>query len=447
MALWTLMIVIVWREVGFGIVLFLARLLSLPEEQLEAARIDGAGWWSRLRYVILPELRGTIEFYCVIAAITMLAWVFGYVWTLTKGGPGDATTVLELYIYNQGLRNSLPGHGFGRRGAADGRDDDLRRAPLLRPPPAARGGGRVDGRRRAARPDRVGARASRRAGGRPSPAASSASSCSSAPRSSRSTRCGSWSRQRSSRTTSTSRTRTGSRGRSTLANFSDALRGGEFFRWLANSAILSFGSVLIATAFGALAAFAIARMRFRGRDAFLSINVALLIVPPVVMLIPLFTLYTQFSMVSTYWGVIILYAGLTLPFSVYLLSNFFRAIPRELFESAAMDGASHFTILRRILLPLSAPALVTLVVVNALWVWNELLIALVFLPDEEQADADGRRDGLPGALHPRRPADHGGHVPGLDTDVPPLPVRPAALHPRAHCRRRQGLVMTAVCLV
>ena len=168
------------------------------------------------------------------------------------------------------------------------------------------------------------------------------------------------------------------------ANFSDALRGGEFFRWLANSAILSFGSVLIATAFGALAAFAIARMRFRGRDAFLSINVALLIVPPVVMLIPLFTLYTQFSMVSTYWGVIILYAGLTLPFSVYLLSNFFRAIPRELFESAAMDGASHFTILRRILLPLSAPALVTLVVVNALWVWNELLIALVFLPDEEK---------------------------------------------------------------
>lgn len=168
------------------------------------------------------------------------------------------------------------------------------------------------------------------------------------------------------------------------ANFSDALRGGEFFRWLANSAILSFGSVIIATAFGALAAFAIARMRWRGRDAFLSVNVALLIVPPVVMLIPLFTLYTQFAMVSTYWGVIILYAGLTLPFSVYLLSNFFRAIPRELFESAAMDGASHFTILRRILLPLSAPALVTLVVVNALWVWNELLIALVFLPDEEK---------------------------------------------------------------
>jgi raffinose/stachyose/melibiose transport system permease protein len=108
-ALWTVMLVIVWREVGFGIVLFLARLMTLSEEQIEAARIDGAGWWSRLRYVILPELKGTIEFYVVVAAITVLAWVFGYVYTLTKGGPGDATTVLELYIYNQGLRNSLPG--------------------------------------------------------------------------------------------------------------------------------------------------------------------------------------------------------------------------------------------------------------------------------------------------------------------------------------------------
>ena len=108
-ALLTVMIVIVWREVGFGIVLFLARLLTLPEEPLEAARIDGARWWQRLRHVILPELRGTMEFYAVVASITMLAWVFAYIFTLTKGGPGTATTVIELYIYNQGLRNSLPG--------------------------------------------------------------------------------------------------------------------------------------------------------------------------------------------------------------------------------------------------------------------------------------------------------------------------------------------------
>jgi ABC-type sugar transport system permease subunit len=109
LSLLTVGIVIVWRELGFGIVLFLARLLSMSEDQLEAARIDGANWWARLRYVILPELRGTIEFYVVVASITMIAWVFAYVYTLTSGGPGTSSTVLELYIFNQGLRNSLPG--------------------------------------------------------------------------------------------------------------------------------------------------------------------------------------------------------------------------------------------------------------------------------------------------------------------------------------------------
>ncbi len=108
-ALRTILIVIVWREVGFGIILFLARLLSLDESPLEAARIDGANWWQRVRYVVVPELKGTIELYVVIASITMVAWVFAYIWTITKGGPGDATVVLELYIYNTGLRNSLPG--------------------------------------------------------------------------------------------------------------------------------------------------------------------------------------------------------------------------------------------------------------------------------------------------------------------------------------------------
>jgi ABC-type sugar transport system permease subunit len=109
LSLLTVGLVIVWRELGFGIVLFLARLLSMSEDALEAARIDGANWWQRLRYVILPELRGTIEFYVVVASITMVAWVFAYVFTITAGGPGTSSTVLELYIYNQGLRNSLPG--------------------------------------------------------------------------------------------------------------------------------------------------------------------------------------------------------------------------------------------------------------------------------------------------------------------------------------------------
>ncbi len=108
-ALLTVALVIVGREVGFGIVLFLARLLTLDQSLLEAARLDGAGWWARLRYVIIPEIRWTIEFYVVVASITMLAWVFSYVYTLTQGGPGNATLTMELYIYNVGEVQSTPG--------------------------------------------------------------------------------------------------------------------------------------------------------------------------------------------------------------------------------------------------------------------------------------------------------------------------------------------------
>jgi len=169
-----------------------------------------------------------------------------------------------------------------------------------------------------------------------------------------------------------------------FGNFSQAVDGGAFGTWFKNSVILTLGSVILSTAFAALAAFAVARMRWRGRHVFLSVNVALMVVPPVVMLIPLFIFFTDLHLVSTYQGVILIYAGLTLPFSVYLLTNFFRSIPHELVESALVDGSGNLGILLRIVLPLSVPALVTLVVVNALWVWNELLIALVFLQDDDR---------------------------------------------------------------
>ncbi len=168
----------------------------------------------------------------------------------------------------------------------------------------------------------------------------------------------------------------------TLSNFGDAVHGGTFFLWFKNSAILTVGAVILSTLCAMLAAFAIARMRFRGRDALLAVSTALMVVPPVVMLVPLFILFTNLQLVSTYQGVILIYAGLTLPFSVYMLTNFFRAIPHELIESALTDGATHFRVLWRVVFPLATPALVTLVVVNALWVWNELLIALVFLPSD-----------------------------------------------------------------
>ncbi len=110
-ALWTVMILIIWRESALGIILFLARLLSLDESMIEAAKIEGANWWQRLWYIILPQMRGVIEFFVVVSVITMLAAVFAYVFVMGggRGGPGTATMVVELYIFNALIRTSLPG--------------------------------------------------------------------------------------------------------------------------------------------------------------------------------------------------------------------------------------------------------------------------------------------------------------------------------------------------
>ncbi len=110
-ALWTVMILIIWRESALGIILFLARLLSLDEALVEAAKMEGANWWQRLWYIILPQMRGVIEFFVVISVITMLSAVFAYVYVMGggRGGPGTSTTVVELYIFNALIRTSLPG--------------------------------------------------------------------------------------------------------------------------------------------------------------------------------------------------------------------------------------------------------------------------------------------------------------------------------------------------
>jgi ABC-type sugar transport system permease subunit len=98
------MFVIVWKEVGLGVVLFLARLMSVEEELFDAAKIDGANWWQLQWYVTIPQLAMVIEFFSVVSVITMLSWVFSYVYVMTGGGPGQATTVTELYVYLMGFR-------------------------------------------------------------------------------------------------------------------------------------------------------------------------------------------------------------------------------------------------------------------------------------------------------------------------------------------------------
>jgi ABC-type sugar transport system permease subunit len=109
-ALWTMTGVIIWKELGFGVIIFLARLLALPAETFEAARVDGARFFRLHRFVTVPQLAGVIAFYVVVEAITMVSWVFNYVYVISSGtgGPGDATQVSELYIYQTAFQFSAP---------------------------------------------------------------------------------------------------------------------------------------------------------------------------------------------------------------------------------------------------------------------------------------------------------------------------------------------------
>lgn len=169
----------------------------------------------------------------------------------------------------------------------------------------------------------------------------------------------------------------------TFDNFVTAFAGEKFFIRFANSTILTVGSVGISLLIACLAAYAFARMDFPFKRSLFNLLLSLMVVPPVVLIVPLFVTMVRWKMVNTYYGVILIYTGLMLPFSTYLMTNFFRTIPREIVDAALIDGSSNFGVFWRIMMPLSAPAVMTLIVVNALWVWNELLIALVFLQKDE----------------------------------------------------------------
>lgn len=168
-----------------------------------------------------------------------------------------------------------------------------------------------------------------------------------------------------------------------LDNFQTAFAGEKFLIRFANSTILTVGAVALSLLIACLAAYAFARMQFPGKRTLFNLMLSLMVVPPVVMVVPLFVTMVRLRQVNTYQGVILIYIGLLLPFSVYMMTNFFQTIPREIVEAARIDGCSTFGIFSRILMPLSAPAVITLTVVNALWVWNELLIALIFLQRDE----------------------------------------------------------------
>ncbi len=172
-------------------------------------------------------------------------------------------------------------------------------------------------------------------------------------------------------------------GQFTLENYRSVLAAQGMARAFLNSLIITLPGTFLPILVASLAAYAFAWMDFPLRRTLFMIVVGLLVVPLQMTLIPILRLYNKTHLAGTFVGIWLAHTGYGLPLAVYLLRNFFGEIPRDLFESAFLDGASRFTAFYRIVLPLSVPALASLAIFQFIWVWNDLLVALVYLGGTE----------------------------------------------------------------
>jgi ABC-type glycerol-3-phosphate transport system permease component len=154
---------------------------------------------------------------------------------------------------------------------------------------------------------------------------------------------------------------------------------GTFF---VNSVIVTVGACALSVVLATTSGFAFSTLRWRGRTAIYFFILGWIAIPPLLLMVPIYVEMVDLSLVNTYWSVILLYSALNLPFNMYLMTAFFRSIPGELLEAARVDGASVHRIFVQITLPLSIPAIATLVIFNALYVWNEFVFALLLLHDD-----------------------------------------------------------------
>jgi alpha-glucoside transport system permease protein len=164
----------------------------------------------------------------------------------------------------------------------------------------------------------------------------------------------------------------------TFSNYSALFHNAGLTGALKTTAYIAVGNTLLVIIAGALAGYAFAWLEFPGRDwAFICV-IGLLVVPLQMALIPMFKLYDLFGISGTVFSIILFHAAFGLPFAIFLLRNFFVGIPKDILESARIDGASEIWIFIRLMLPLGLPAIASLAIFQFLWTWNDLLVALTF---------------------------------------------------------------------
>jgi multiple sugar transport system permease protein len=161
----------------------------------------------------------------------------------------------------------------------------------------------------------------------------------------------------------------------TLKNYSSIFQNSSFTRALLNSAIVSLTTTFIGVVVGSFAAYALARLKMRGKFLLLAIVLSITTFPQIAIAAPLFRLWTNIGLYNTLPGLIIPYLTFALPLSIYILVSFFREIPKDLEEAALVDGATNFEAFRKVVVPLAAPGLATTAILTFISAWNEFLLA------------------------------------------------------------------------
>lgn len=169
----------------------------------------------------------------------------------------------------------------------------------------------------------------------------------------------------------------------TLDNFRSVLFESNIPRYFVNSLIISVGSTFLALVFAIFAAYGFARFDFRGRSAALAFVLIGQLLPTATVIVPLYVVLNYLGLINTYLGLILVYLILTLPLSVWMLTGYFRSIPKELEDAAIIDGASQLGVLFRISLPLVTPGIIAVTLYSFVATWNEFVFALSFATEKE----------------------------------------------------------------
>ncbi|MEU1302963.1 carbohydrate ABC transporter permease [Streptomyces shenzhenensis] len=170
----------------------------------------------------------------------------------------------------------------------------------------------------------------------------------------------------------------------TFDSYQKLLENSDITHSLVNTALITVPATVLVVVIGSLAGYAFAWLEFPGRDWWFLAVVGLLVVPVQVALIPIAELFGTIGLFGSILGVVLFHVGFGLPFAVFLLRNFFAEIPRELLEAARLDGAGELRLFARVVMPLGGPAIASLGIFQFLWVWNDMLVALVFTKSGSQ---------------------------------------------------------------